>query len=79
MPNITVRNLPDNVHNIIKTRAHNNNRSTEAEIRAILTTVAASEVGEGFGQFLRSFFEDAPGFELENLRDQTPVQGASFE
>lgn len=79
MPSITVRNIPDQVHDILRVRAARNHRSTEAEVRAILTTVAADYTGEGFGEFLRSFFEETPGFELENLRDKSPVEAPVFE
>lgn len=36
MAAVTVRNLPDEVHRALKLRAAAHNRSTEAEIRAIL-------------------------------------------
>lgn len=79
MATITIRNLPDEIHKHIKTRATKNQRSTEAEVRAILATIAAKEAGEGFGQHLRSFFIGCTGDELSDLRDQTPVEGADFE
>ena len=37
MANLNIRNLPDEVHQALKVRAALNNRSTEAEIREILT------------------------------------------
>ena len=37
MANVNIRNLPDEVHQALKVIAALNNRSTEAEIRAILT------------------------------------------
>ncbi|MFM7568480.1 MAG: FitA-like ribbon-helix-helix domain-containing protein, partial [Betaproteobacteria bacterium] len=36
MANLTVRNLPDDVHRALRLRAAQNGRSTEAEIRVIL-------------------------------------------
>jgi len=33
---ITIRNIPEEVHNNLRVRAKRNNRSTEAEVRAIL-------------------------------------------
>ena len=36
MTAVTIRNLPDSVHRALKVRAAHNNRSTEAEMRAIL-------------------------------------------
>lgn len=37
MANLNIRNLSDEVHQALKVRAALNNRSTEAEIREILT------------------------------------------
>ncbi|OXB25637.1 Putative plasmid stability protein y4jJ [Shigella flexneri 2a str. 301] len=37
MANLHIRNLPDEVHQALKIRAALNGRSTEAEIREILT------------------------------------------
>lgn len=37
MKNVTIRNLSDEVHRAIRFRAADHGRSTEAEIRAILT------------------------------------------
>lgn len=36
MANVTVRNLPDEVHRALRMRAAEHGRSTEAEVRAIL-------------------------------------------
>lgn len=36
MPAVTIRNLPEDTHRALKARAARNNRSAEAEIRAIL-------------------------------------------
>lgn len=36
MPMLTVRNLPDEVHCALRARASRHDRSTEAEVRAIL-------------------------------------------
>lgn len=42
MANLNIRNLPDEVHQALKVRAALNNRSTEAEIREILTAAVQS-------------------------------------
>jgi plasmid stability protein len=39
MAAVTIRNLPDAVHRALRARAARNNRSTEAEMRAILEDV----------------------------------------
>jgi plasmid stability protein len=33
---MTIRNIPDEIHNALKARAKRHNRSAEAEVRAIL-------------------------------------------
>lgn len=35
---LTIRNVPDNVHRALKARAARNQRSTEAEVRALLAS-----------------------------------------
>lgn len=53
MANLNIRNLPDEVHQALKVRAALNNRSTEAEIREILTAAVQSldleKVGRAVG------------------------------
>ncbi|RCS21662.1 Arc family DNA-binding protein [Phyllobacterium salinisoli] len=78
MGTMTIRNIPDGVQEIIRFRAAKNHRSAEAEVRAILATVAAAETGQGFGDHLRSRWSNAFGDELDNLRDKTPAEGADF-
>lgn len=41
MGNITVRNLPDEIHQALRLRAASHQRSTEAEVRAILANAVA--------------------------------------
>lgn len=43
MAAITVRNLSDETHRALKVRAARNNRSAEAEVRAILDDVVSGE------------------------------------
>jgi plasmid stability protein len=43
MPAVTIRNLPDEVHRALKVRAAEHNRSTEAEMRAILEAAVRPE------------------------------------
>ena len=82
---ITVRNLPDAVHRALRVRAAHNGRSTEAEIRNILETVALPAERVKLGSLLTSIARDAGGMsdaEVEHfnqLRDQTPAEPMSFE
>lgn len=75
MANFTVRNVPEPVHAAITQRAKKHNRSTEAEIRAILAAVAAGEVGRGLGQTLRACWKDALGDDFSDVRDLRPLDG----
>ncbi len=43
MPAVTIRNLSDETHRALKIRAAQHNRSTEAEMRAILEAAARPE------------------------------------
>jgi plasmid stability protein len=79
MATLTIRNVPDPVHAAIRRMAEKHHRSAEAEVRAILTAVAAKELGVGLGQTLRARWGDALGDDLSNLRDQSPAEPAAFE
>jgi len=79
MGNVTIRNVPDDIHDALKVRAARHQRSTEAEMRAILMAAVSSETGNGLGQQMRSAWAGTYGTDLDNLRDQSPVNGATFE
>lgn len=79
MGNLTIRNLPDSVHDALRTRAASHERSTEAEIRAILIAAVSKETGTGLGQQLRSVWAGNHGREFEDVRDRAPASGATFE
>jgi len=51
---LTVRNLPDEVHRSLRVRAARNGRSTEAEVRSILSEVAKPERRIRMGDALAS-------------------------
>ena len=82
---ITVRNLPDAVHRALRVRAAHHGRSTEAEIRDILETVALPAERVKLGSLLTSIARDAGGMsdaEVEHfnqLRDKTPAEPMRFE
>lgn len=67
MGNMTVRNLPDEVHDELRLRAHMNGRSIEAEVRTIL--VHAVVAANGFGDRLHARFGDYTGEDLSIERD----------
>jgi hypothetical protein len=49
MAAVTIRNLPAQVHSALKLRARQHNRSTEAEMRAILEAAVLPEGQVGLG------------------------------
>ena len=80
MGNMTIRNLPDEVHDHLRQQAASNDRSIEAEARAILVHSYVAKHTGGFGQQLRSRFQSMGllGDELDLKRDKTPGRGADF-
>ena len=84
MSTMTVRNLPDEVHRALRVRAAQNGRSTEAEVRDILTRVALPEnrlrLGDALSELSRSCGLTNEDFEIfENIRDKTPAEPMKIE
>ena len=84
MPSITIRNVPDDVHRALRVRAALHGRSAEAEIRAILAKAAKPEGRVKLGSLLASIgseagLSNADVEALNDLRDRTPAEPASFE
>lgn len=80
MGSMTIRNLPDEVHDHLRVQAASNSRSIEAEVRAILVNSYVAKHTGGFGQQLRSRFQDMGviGDELDLKRDMKPGRAADF-
>lgn len=79
MRNMSIRNLPDEIHDALKLRAAMNKRSAEAEVRAILVETIIAEKEGGFGTRLRACFKGVEGDELDIARDKTPAQPVEME
>ncbi|WP_298571950.1 plasmid stabilization protein [uncultured Aliiroseovarius sp.] len=79
MGNMSIRNLPDEIHEALKHRAAQNNRSAEAEVRALLVETFEAEQKGGFGTRLRACFEGIEGDELDIARDKTAAQPLELE
>jgi len=80
----TVRNIPDEVLNALKARAKRHNRSTEAEVRAILENATKPEERVQMGDALAALGrqigltnEDFTVF--EQVRDTTIAEPMRFE
>lgn len=86
MANVTIRNIPDEVHRALRARAAKNNRSTEAEIRYILEKVTMRSGNNiKLGSLLRSIAQEAGEFssketeQFNQLRDRTAAEPMRFE
>lgn len=84
MAMLTVRNLPDEVHRALRMRAARNERSTEAEVRAILAAAVKPENRVQLGDALASLGqkigltnEDFVVF--DGLRDKKPADPLGFK
>jgi plasmid stability protein len=79
MSSITVRNLPEETHRALRVRSAMAGRSTEAEVRAILESVARPEGRIKLGSLLADIGHQAGGVELDIERDRTPAEPLRFE
>lgn len=86
MAAVTIRNIPEAVHQALKQRAARHGRSTEAEIRDILAAavVPSDGAGNGMGSTLfalgrRHGLDSSDGSALEAERSQSPASPISFD
>jgi len=79
MKSITVRNLPDEVHRALRLRAALHQRSTEAEIRAILENAVRPKRRIKLGTLLADIGREAGGVAFDDMRDKAPANPLSFE
>ena len=76
---VTVRNLPEGTHRALRLRAAQHNRSTEAEIRAILEDAVRPEGRVKIGSTLAAFGQRFGLVDLDVTRDKSSPRAASFE
>ena len=88
MAAVTIRNLSDEAHRALKARAAQHNRSTEAEIRAILEAAVRPEGRVRLGSALAEIGRkhgitraDVEALEeaLEQVRDKRPTEPLKFD
>ena len=84
MPAVTIRNLSDETHRALKVRAAQHNRSTEAEIRAILEAAVRPEGRLRLGSALAAMSQNigltnADVEALERHRDTAPAKPLRFK
>jgi plasmid stability protein len=84
MPAVTIRNLSDETHRALKIRAAQHNRSTEAEMRAILEAAVRPEgrlrLGTALAEMSRKIgLTNADVEALDQARDTEPAEPLRFE
>ena len=88
MAAVTIRNLSDEAHRALKVRAAHNNRSTEAEMRAILEEAARPEgrlrLGTALSEISRKHGitnEDVDALQkaIEEARDRRTPEPMTFD
>ena len=84
MAAVTIRNLSDAAHRALKVRAAQHNRSTEAEMRAILEAAVRPEgrlrVGTALSEMSRKIgLSNADVEALEHARGTRPAEPMRFE
>ena len=83
MPAVTIRNLSEEAHRALKVRAAQHNRSTEAEMRAILEAAVRPagrlKIGTALSEMSRKIGLTNTDVEaLEQTRDTRPAQPMRF-
>ncbi len=84
MAAVTIRNLSGEAHRALKVRAAQHNRSTEAEMRAILEAAVRPEgrlrLGTALSDVSRKMgLTNADIEALEQVRDRRPADAMRFE
>lgn len=84
MPAVTIRNLSNEAHRALKVRAAQHNRSTEAEMRAILEAAARPEIRLRLGTTLAEMSKkigltNADVQALEQVRDSAAAEPLRLE
>jgi antitoxin FitA len=80
---VTIRNLPEETHRALKVRAAQHNRSTEAEMRAILEDAVRPAGRQRLGTMLADMsrkigLTNADVEALAQTRNTTPAEPVSF-
>jgi len=84
MAMLTVRNLPEEVHRALRTRASRHGHSMEEEVRQILESAVSPKGRVELGSLLADIGREAKLTEeqwqsFNQLRDKTPARSASFK
>jgi antitoxin FitA len=74
---LTIRKLPEDVHQALKVRAEQAGRSTEAEVRLIIEAAVMPAVN--FADAMQAIGQSFGGVELEAPRKRGSIRSMSFE
>ena len=79
MASVTIRNLSEKTHSLLKIRAARNGRSLEAEIRQILQDAVTPKPKLKIGSELAALGRRFGGITLNIERDKRPIEPANFD
>lgn len=80
MASLTIRNLDDNIKELLRIEAAHNGHSMEEEARLILRkSLANANKGRGLGSRIHTRFAQAGGLELELPERTMPVRTVEFD
>ena len=84
MAMLTIRNLPDDVHRVLRVQAAHHGRSTEAEVREILAAAVKPEsrvrLGDALAALGRKIGLTNEDFEVfDQVEDKAPAEPLRFE
>lgn len=79
MATVTIRNLSEATHRLLKARAKRNGRSLEAEVRQILRDAVAPRPEIKLGSELAALGRKFGGITLNVKRDKRPTEPARFD
>lgn len=85
MAALTIRNLPDDIHRGLKALAVRHGRSTEAEVREILSAAVQPEGRVRLGQALAAIWRQDGGLSdqeataIETALDRAPAEPMRFD
>jgi plasmid stability protein len=79
MPNLTVRNLSEEVHRALRMRAARHGRSTEAEVRMIIEETVRPPKRLKIGSEIQRIAREVGGMdELDIPRHRSGIRGVDF-
>jgi antitoxin FitA len=77
MSTLTIRRLPEEVHQALKVRAAQAGRSAEAEVRSIIEAAVMPPVN--LADAMQAIGQSFGGLEIEFKRKRSPIRPFSFE